>query len=113
MFFFINHVLSKTVFFFFFVVVFFLEGGGGSVHSKNFHSYVDVTIIREAANVHLFSTVTRDIRLKQSSRSRRTRSTHIYCREFSIGAVTTCFLDLGFVAAWIRTLNLPLAGRTL
>ena len=42
-----------------------------------------------------------------------THDTHTYCRAFSIGAVTTCFLRLWSVVAGMRIPKLPLAGPTL
>ena len=45
--------------------------------------------------------------------SPRTRDTHTYCRAFGCVAATIYFNDYVYVAAGIRTPNLPLAGFDL
>ena len=56
--------------------------------------------------------ITNDVYFQSCQLIFRGLNTHTYCRAFRSGAVTTC-LRLMSVSAWIRTPNLPFAGRTL
>ena len=94
-----------------------------------FHSYGDVTITDEG--LQILTNARRSWPLSSEGAlayhtycdtghsfimvTPRTRDTHIYCRAFSSGAVTTCFyvVRLRSVVAGIRTPKLPLAGPTL
>ena len=72
------------------------------------HSYGDITITGEGLQIFVLYMLG-----THGHWAVRVRDTHTYCRAFSSGAVTTCFLRLSSVAAEFRTSNFPLAGRTL
>ena len=94
-------------------LLFFLFLCGFSSHLRFFHSYGDVTIAGEGLQIFT-------ARHSWPLSSIGSLACHIYCGTghpfimfIRSGAVTTYFFRLRSVAAGIRTLNLPLAKRTL
>ena len=93
-------------------------------HLRIFHSYGDVTITVKAANFDQYSTRLMTIERWGFFLACQTFcataqpfimvvSEDPCCQAFCSGAVTSCFLWLRSVAAWIRTPNLLHAKRTL